>query len=123
MTEETTMTDAAPARRRSALPMWAVVSVAGGFGLFYAYAVWTAVAFLAQQAGGDSGLTGYGWFVLVLPIAFPIIVFGAAFALGWRRRLLPFALLLLTGLGVVAVFWLNVFALTFTASSSIYASL
>lgn len=101
-------------------PRWVVAVIAGFFGLFYAYALWTAVAFLVQQAGADGGLTGYGWFVLILPIAFPVIVFAATVVIGRRRRILPFVLLLLTGLTLVAVFWLNVFSLTFTASASIY---
>lgn len=105
---------------RSAAPRWVVAVIAGFFGLFYAYALWTAVAFLVQQAGADGGLTGYGWFVLILPIVFPIIVFAAAVLIGRRRRILPFVLVLLTGLTLVAVFWLNVFSLTFTASASIY---
>ncbi len=89
-------TDAAP-RRRAALPVWLVATVSAFFGLFYAYAVWAAVGFLISQASGPLGLNGYGWFVLIL-----------AFAIGWRRRLLPFAAILLTGLGVTAVFWVNV---------------
>lgn len=105
---------------RRAMPLWLVAAIAGFFGLFYAYAMWTAVAFLAQQAGADSGLTGYGWFVLLLPVVFPIVVFVAAVAIGRRRRILPFTLVMFTGLALVAVFWLNVFALTFTASASIY---
>lgn len=92
-------TDAAP-RRRAALPVWLVATVSAFFGLFYAYAVWAAVGFLISQASGPLGLNGYGWFVLILAVVFP--------AIGWRRRLLPFAAILLTGLGVTAVFWVNV---------------
>lgn len=96
--------------RRTTLPVWAIATIAGFAGLFYAYAVWTALAFFVQQVGGDAGLTGYGWFVLLLPVVFPVIVFAAVFALGWRRRASVFALLLLSGLCLVAVFWLDVFA-------------
>ncbi|KQR91221.1 MULTISPECIES: hypothetical protein [Microbacterium] len=100
-------TDAAP-RRRAALPVWLVATVSAFFGLFYAYAVWAAVGFLISQASGPLGLNGYGWFVLILAVVFPAIAFAIAFAIGWRRRLLPFAAILLTGLGVTAVFWVNV---------------
>lgn len=95
---------------RTALPVWLIATIAAAFGLFYAWAIWTAVSFIAQQASGVEGLTGYGWFVLVLPVVFPAVVFAGAFALGWRRRALPFALIMLSGLALVAVFWLDVLA-------------
>ncbi|MDQ1128316.1 hypothetical protein [Microbacterium sp. SORGH_AS_0888] len=117
---ETTPAGPADTPKTIAAPRWVVAAVAGFFGLFYAYAVWTAVSFLLQQAGADGGLTGYGWFVLLLPIVFPIIVFVAAVLVGRRRRILPLSLVMFAGLTVVAVFWLNVFSLTFTASASIY---
>lgn len=96
--------------RRGIMPMWVVVAVSVFFGLFYAYAVWNAIDFLAAQASGPLGLNGYGWFVLLLAVLFPLIAFGVAFALGWRRTGGEFALVLLAGLGVVAVFWLNIVA-------------
>lgn len=99
---------ASPSPRRA--PTWVVVAISVLFGLFYAYALWNAVAFLVQQATGTLGLNGYGWFVLLVAVAFPLIAFGFAFALGWRRRAWQFALVLFTGLCVVAVFWLNVIA-------------
>lgn len=105
------------ARRRSALPTWLVATIAGFFGLFYAYAVWGAVGFLIAQANGTLGLNGLGWFVLTFAVAFPILVFAAAFALGWKRRAWQFALLLLAGLGVAAVLWLNVLAYAATSFS------
>lgn len=113
--------ESAALRTRPALPVWLIVTVAGLFALLYAYAVWTALAFLLQQAGGSAGLSGYGWFVLLLPVVFPLVAFGVAFAIGWKRKILPFALVLLTGLAVVAAFWLNVFAYA-AASTSLYAA-
>lgn len=91
-------------------PMWVVVAVSVFFGLFYAYAVWNAVDFLVAQASGPLGLNAYGWFVLLLAVAFPLIVFGVAFAIGARRHIWQFALVLLAGLALVAVFWLDVVA-------------
>lgn len=107
--------------RRSAMPTWAVATIAGGFGLFYAYFVWNAVAFLIQQAGGTFGLSGLGWGVLVFAVAFPIIAFAAAFALGWKRDALHCALVFLTGLALTSVLWLNVLAYSAT-SFSLYGS-
>lgn len=97
-----------PAAKRT--PVWVVVAISVVFGLFYAYALWNALAFLIAQASGPLGLNGYGWFVLLLAVVFPVGVFGAAFALSWRRPAWQFALVLFTGLCVVAVFWLNVIA-------------
>lgn len=90
--------------------MWLVATIAGVFGLFYAYALWNAVAFLITQATGPLGLNGYGWFILFLPIVFPIVVFAGAVAMGNKRPPHHLMLILLTGLALVAVFWLNVIA-------------
>lgn len=98
--------DRAP--RRTAT--WLVATIAAAAGLFYAYAVWNAVGFLVAQATGPLGLNGLGWVVLLLPVVLPMAVFAAAFALGFRRRAWQLALLLVAGLGVVAVFWLNIVA-------------
>ncbi|WP_191905771.1 bacitracin resistance protein [Microbacterium caowuchunii] len=111
----------AETRQGTTLPVALIVTIAGGFGLFYAYAVWTALAFLLQQANGVEGLTGFGWFVLLLPVVFPLIAYGGAFALGWRRRAIPFSLVMLSGLALVAVFWLNVLAYA-SVTASLYGS-
>lgn len=113
--------DTASARAMPALPVWLIATVSGLFALLYAFVVWTALGFLLQQAGGVQGLTGYGWFVLVLPVVFPLVAFAAAFAIGWRRRALPLILVLLTGLALVAVFWLNILAYA-AATPSLYVS-
>lgn len=76
-----------------------------------------ALDFLVLQANGGLGLNALGWFVLLFAVVFPILVFAAAFALGWRRRAWQFALLLLAGLGLAAVFWLNVLAMASTSYS------
>ncbi|WP_243074685.1 bacitracin resistance protein [Microbacterium sp. SS28] len=115
------MTAADASVRRPALPVWLIVTIAGVFALLYAYVVWTALGFLIQQATGVEGLSGYGWFVLVLPVVFPLVVFGAAFAIGWRRRAGQFAIVLLTGLALIAAFWLNIFAYA-ASSSALYGS-
>lgn len=111
-------TERARTPRARMLPTWLIVALSVLFGLFYAYFVWNAVAFLTAQATGTLSLNGYGWFVLLLACVFPLIAFGIAFALGWRRAWWQFALTLLTGLGVVAVFWLNVLAYSATSGAS-----
>jgi len=93
---------------RPPVPVWLTATIAGAFGLLYAYALWNAVAFLIDQAGGPLGLNGLGWFVLLLPVVFPLIVFAAAFAIGYRRGAWQLALAMLAGLCVVALFWLNI---------------
>lgn len=111
------MTAAASARaaRQPARPVWVTVAVAGGFGLFYAFVVWSAVDLLVRQASGPLGLSALGWFVHALPIVFPLVAFGIAFALGWRRPTGAFALILLTGLALSAVFWVNILSYALTS--------
>jgi hypothetical protein len=94
--------------RTRLLPTWLVVTIAGIFGLFYAYVVWSSVALLIQQANGPLGLNGLGWFVYILPIVFPLVAFGIAFAIGARRRAGEFAIVLLAGLTLSAAFWLAI---------------
>lgn len=93
-------------------PRWLVGLVLGLAGLFYAYAVWNAVAHLIGMAQG--GLTGTGWLTLAFGVVFPAIVFAFAFVIGRRRRVGELALTFLAGLGIVAVFWLSLIALSLT---------
>ncbi|MGA7147521.1 MAG: bacitracin resistance protein [Microbacterium sp.] len=110
MTDSTRDAAASGLSQNRRTPTWLLVTISVVFGLFYAYALWNAVAFLVDQATGPLGLNAYGWFVLLLAVVFPLMAFGVAFALGWRRRVWQFALVLLAGLCLVAVFWLNVVA-------------
>jgi hypothetical protein len=97
-------------------PRWLVWLTIGAAGLFYAYAVWNAVAHLITMA--QTGLTGTGWATLLFGVAFPAIVFGFAFAIGRRRRVGELALVFLAGLGIVAVFWMSLIALSLTLPSA-----
>jgi hypothetical protein len=101
------------------MPTWLAAVISGAAGLFYAYAVWNAVAFLIAQATGPLGLNGAGWALLLFASAFPILVFAAAFALGVRRPPTVLAVLLLCGLALVAVFWLNVLAYALIGGASL----
>jgi hypothetical protein len=100
--------DAATTRSRN--PVWLVVAISGLFGLFYAFVVWNAVDVLVRQVAGTFGLNGYGWFVHLTAVVFPLIAFGVAFGFGHRRRPWEFALILLTGLALSFVFWMNILA-------------
>lgn len=91
-------------------PTWVISAVSGFFGLFYAYTVWNALGFLIKRASYDLGLNGWGWFILIMAVIFPIIVFALVVGIGYKRRLGIFALMLLTGLALVSVFWLNIVA-------------
>lgn len=112
----TTSTSTSTARRG---PSWLPAAVAGLFGLFYAYAVWTAVAFLVAQATGVEGLNGAGWAILLFSVLFPIIVFVAGVVLARRRPVLHLAVILLAGLGLVAVFWLNILTYAITNGNTL----
>ena len=98
-------------------PTWLVAAIAGGFGLFYAYAVWNALGNLIAAA--PLGLNALGWFLWIFTTVFPILAFAGAFTLGFRRPPVYFALVMLTGLAVTAVFWLNVVAYTATNTASL----
>jgi len=89
----------------SRAPRWVVSVITGLAGLFYAYAIWNAVAHLVSMA--QSGLTAVGWMTLGFGVLFPALVFAFALAIGRRRRLGEYSLVLLAGLALVAVFWLN----------------
>lgn len=97
-------------------PRWLVGLVIGLAGLFYAYAVWNAVAHLITMA--QTGLTGGGWATLLFGVAFPGIVFAFAYAIGRRRQVGELALVFLAGLGIVAVFWMSLIALSLTLPSA-----
>ncbi|WP_337003314.1 MULTISPECIES: hypothetical protein [unclassified Microbacterium] len=97
-------------------PRWLVGLVIGLAGLFYAYAVWNAVAHLITMA--QTGLTGGGWATLLFGVAFPAIVFAFAFVIGRRRGVGELALVFLAGLGIVAVFWMSLIALSLTLPSA-----
>ncbi|GAA5100132.1 hypothetical protein GCM10025760_37090 [Microbacterium yannicii] len=112
----------AAATRRGRTPTWLVATIAGIIGLFYAYAVWNAIGNLVAtlQVFADAGLTlnALGWFIWIFAAVFPLIVWGGAFAIGYRRAPHELLLVMLTGLALVAVFWLNVVAYTTLNSAS-----
>jgi hypothetical protein len=112
MSETSGSTADAASRPAHSTPTWLVATIAGVFGLFYAYAVWNALGNLIQASQLPTGLNALGWFIWIFATVFPILVFAAAFAIGRRRPAHQLFLVMLTGLALVAVFWLNVVAYT-----------
>lgn len=108
--------------RRGGTPTWLVATISALVGLFYAYAVWNAIGNLIESVAffGENGLAlnGLGWFVWIFAAVFPLLVWGAAFALGYRRPAHELLLIMIGGLALVAVFWLNVVAFTTLNTSS-----
>jgi len=104
-------------------PTWMVATIAGAFALLYAYAVWSGISQLVQsvQAASASGvsLNAMGWLVWALAIVLPILLFALALSFGNSRGLRTLALLLLVGLSIVAIFWLDVMAYTSVNTSSL----
>ena len=121
MTDQTDAVTPAPARKPA--PTWLVATISGLVGLFYAYAVWNAIGNLVETVGflgdNDLSLNALGWFVWIFAAVFPLLVWGGAFAIGFRRPAHELFLVMLTGLGLVAVFWLNVVAYTTLNTSSL----
>ncbi|UJP11238.1 hypothetical protein L2X99_06765 [Microbacterium sp. KUDC0406] len=91
-----------PSRFRSVLSGF----VTGVAGLAYAYLIWNAIAFLISVA--PFGLQAMDWVALLFAAVLPALVFTAAIVLARRRSLWQYAIVLLAGLGLAAVFWLNV---------------
>ena len=56
------------------------------------------------------------WVALILAIILPVVIYVVAIALTRRRRLGTVALVLLAGLGLVAVFWLDVVGYTLSGT-------
>ncbi len=96
----------APRRRVS---VWLMT---GFFAIFFAFAVFAALGNLigvTQIAGElEASIPFSGWLLLILGIALPVVVFVLAVWLGRKRSLTLRALILLAGLGLVAVAMLDI---------------
>lgn len=97
-------TPKAPGRLGSALRGF----LTGIGGLAYAFVIWTAVFYAIQLSAG--GMTGYGWLILLLPVAVAAVIFAVALVLSRRRPIGVSILVMLAGLGLSAVFLLNTFS-------------
>lgn len=120
---DTTPRAAASVPAKGKTPTWLVATISGLAGLFYAYAVWNAIGNLIQTVGfyGDAGmsLNALGWTVWLFAAVFPVLLWAGAFALGYRRAPHELLLVMITGLALVAVFWLNVVAYTTLNTTSL----
>ena len=82
---------------------------------FYAYPFWTALGNLINLPAYYSDQFGVSadrvpWALLVAGVAAPIVVFGAAIVVAWRRGAGALALLLTTGFAVINVVALSILA-------------
>ena len=110
--------------RRRAAPAWIIATIAGFFGLFYAYAVWAGLAnLLAMNSLATSVLGGSlqptAWIALILAMVLPVLVFVIAVVTGARRAAWKLAVLLVVGLSIVGAYWINVQAL-FTHAAVVF---
>jgi hypothetical protein len=82
---------------------WPSILVAVVFGVLYAYVLWTAIGNLVSLPALDSalGITP-PWWLLVLDVAVPVVVYAAAFFMGRRSSFWPRTLFLLVGFTVIA---------------------
>lgn len=94
---------------------WLGLAVAGLFGVFYAYDLWEAIGNLVNlptfYAAFGLDEARLPWWLLWAGVLIPPVAFAAALLLGRRHSLLGQALVLLTGLAVVAALSLGVIAL------------
>jgi hypothetical protein len=121
MTEHT---EPAPVSVRR-MPAWLLGTIAGVFALVFAYAVWNAIGNLVAAVGAAAGtglrLNALGWFIWIFAAIFPVIVYAVAFVIARRRRAATALLVFLSGLALVAVFWLDVVAYTALYTQSFYS--
>ncbi len=93
----------------------ASIVVAASFGLFYAYDLWEAVSTFFELPTFYRAF-GYDvdqlpWWVLVIMLVLPVVVYVIALLVGRRRPILERALVLLVGLSLVAGMSLGLIAL------------
>lgn len=92
-----------------------VVALAVVFGLFFAWDTWEAVSNLVALPGfydyAGFGSENVPWWLLIIGVAIPVVVFAAALLLGRGRPLLVKAILLVVGLAVTSALGLGVIGL------------
>lgn len=103
---------------KSRSPLWMMAIVTGIFGLAFAYAVFSAIGALVQQASGPYPLTATGWSVLIAAIAVPVLIFAGIVAFGFRRTVGEYTIVLLAGFALAQVYWMNTLALMLSSGCS-----
>ena len=100
--------------RRGVVGIWSVI-VAALFGLFYAYDLWEAISNLVALPGfyeyAGFGVENVPWWLLVVGVAIPVVVFVLALLASRGRSLLIAAAALLVGLTLVSALGLGVVGL------------
>jgi hypothetical protein len=85
---------------------WTRIGVAVFFGLFYAYGLWRAIGTAVQLPSYYVAIglraSEVPWWLLILTIAAPVIVFVLALVVARRRSIWQVVLILLVGLAVFA---------------------
>ncbi|WP_036320583.1 hypothetical protein [Microbacterium indicum] len=103
---------------RRAAPIWLRGVVFIVFGVLYAYAIWAGITYLIVMASTASAyggsLTPVAWIAMIMTMVVPVVSYAASAILGRGRALWALGLMLLTGLALTGVFWLDVQALTST---------
>jgi len=90
---------------------WLSVTVAAIFGLFYAYALWTAVSHAFEistiftEAGAQPKFVP--WWTVVVAIVLPFAIFLLAFRVGLRRNVFAKALIFIVGLAALSALSLS----------------
>ncbi len=79
---------------------WPSIAVAIVFGLLYAYILWTAIGNLIALPGTFGAVTP--WWLLIIDVVLPVVVFVLAFLLGRRRPTLHRAVFFFIGLTVLS---------------------
>ena len=91
------------------------VIIAVLFGLFFAYDLWEAISNLVALPGfyeyAGFGVENVPWWLLIIGVAIPVVVFVLALIVGRGRPLLVKAIVLLVGLTVVSALGLAVVGL------------
>ena len=90
---------------------WVTLVVIVLFGLLYAYDVWEAIGNLLTLPPFYLDQADVPWWLLIGNLAVPLLGFGLALWLGWKRPLVAKVLFFAVGLAVVAVLTLDAIAL------------
>ncbi|WP_298038036.1 hypothetical protein [uncultured Microbacterium sp.] len=98
------MTDSLALEKRPA--RWARALIIAVAGILTVAAMANAIVYLIALVSWDPGAPV--WIMLIVSVVFPLIAFLVALIIGLRRPLLELALVLLAGVGLAMVFWMNV---------------
>ena len=84
---------------------WPSIVIAAVFGLLYAYVLWGAIGNLIELPAALGDVTP--WWILILDVALPLVVWVVAFILGRRQSFWIRALYFFIGATVLSVGWVG----------------